>query len=163
MNNKFFKKIIIYISVLTLIFFLDRISKIYILQYASNNLDTNIYINQFLNLNLVWNKGIAFGLFSFEKSLIYNLITTLIIIINLIILYLLFIYKDIRSYFFLMILGGSLGNLFDRLYYGSVPDFIDINFQQYHWFIFNVSDIFITLGVICLIIAELLMNKKTYE
>ncbi len=163
MNNKFFKKIIIYISVLTLIFFLDRISKIYILQYASNNLDTNIYINQFLSLNLVWNKGIAFGLFSFEKSLIYNLITTLIIIINLIILYLLFIYKDIRSYFFLMILGGSLGNLFDRLYYGSVPDFIDINFQQYHWFIFNVSDIFITLGVICLIIAELLMNKKTYE
>ena len=161
MNNKFFKKIIIYISVLTLIFFLDRISKIYILQYASNNLDTNIYINQFLSLNLVWNKGIAFGLFSFEKSLIYNLITTLIIIINLIILYLLFIYKDIRSYFFLMILGGSLGNLFDRLYYGSVPDFIDINFQQYHWFIFNVSDIFITLGVISMIFLEL--TDKEYK
>ena len=163
MNNKFFKKIIIYISVLTLIFFLDRISKIYILQFASNSLDTNIYINQFLSLNLVWNKGIAFGLFSFEKSLIYNLITTLIVIINLIILYLVFIYKDLRAYFFLMILGGSLGNLFDRLYYGSVPDFIDINIREYHWFIFNVSDIFITLGVICLIIAELLMNKKTYE
>ena len=163
MNNKFFKKIIIYISVLTLIFFLDRISKIYILQFASNSLDTNIYINQFLSLNLVWNKGIAFGLFSFEKSLIYNLITTLIVIINLIILYLVFIYKDLRALFFLMILGGSLGNLFDRLYYGSVPDFIDINIREYHWFIFNVSDIFITLGVICLIIAELLMNKKTYE
>ncbi len=163
MNNNLFKKIIIYISVLTLIFFLDRISKIYILQFASNSLDTNIYINQFLSLNLVWNKGIAFGLFSFEKSLIYNLITTLIVIINLIILYLVFIYKDLRAYFFLMILGGSLGNLFDRLYYGSVPDFIDINIREYHWFIFNVSDIFITLGVICLIIAELLMNKKTYE
>ena len=163
MNNNLFKKIIIYISVLTLIFFLDRISKIYILQFASNSLDTNIYINQFLSLNLVWNKGIAFGLFSFEKSLIYNLITTLIVIINLIILYLVFIYKDLRAYFFLMILGGSLGNLFDRLYYGSVPDFIDINIWEYHWFIFNVSDIFITLGVICLIIAELLMNKKTYE
>jgi len=160
MNNNLFKKIIIYISVLTLIFFLDRISKIYILQFASNSLDTNIYINQFLSLNLVWNKGIAFGLFSFEKSLIYNLITTLIVIINLIILYLVFIYKDLRAYFFLMILGGSLGNLFDRLYYGSVPDFIDINIREYHWFIFNVSDIFITLGVICLIIAELLMNKK---
>ena len=163
MNNNLFKKIIIYISVLTLIFFLDRISKIYILQFAWNSLDTNIYINQFLSLNLVWNKGIAFGLFSFEKSLIYNLITTLIVIINLIILYLVFIYKDLRAYFFLMILGGSLGNLFDRLYYGSVPDFIDINIREYHWFIFNVSDIFITLGVICLIIAELLMNKKTYE
>ncbi len=163
MNNNFYKKIIIYISVLTLIFFLDRVSKIYILQFASNNLDTNIYINQFLSLNLVWNKGVAFGLFSFEKSLIYNLITILIVIINLIILYLVFIYKDLRALFFLMILGGSLGNLFDRLYYGSVPDFIDINFREFHWFIFNVSDIFITLGVICLIIAELLINKKTHE
>ena len=163
MNNNFYKQIIIYISVLTLIFFLDRVSKIYILQFASNNLDTNIYINQFLSLNLVWNKGVAFGLFSFEKSLIYNLITILIVIINLIILYLVFIYKDLRALFFLMILGGSLGNLFDRLYYGSVPDFIDINFREFHWFIFNVSDIFITLGVICLIIAELLINKKTHE
>ena len=163
MNNNFYKKIIIYISVLTLIFFLDRVSKIYILQFASNNLDTNIYINQFLSLNLVWNKGVAFGLFSFEKSLIYNLITILIVIINLIILYLVFTSKDMRVYFFLMILGGSLGNLFDRLYYGSVVDFIDINFQGYHWFIFNVSDIFITTGVVCLIIAELLMNKKKYE
>ena len=160
MNNNLFKRIIIYTSIIILIFFLDRITKIYILQFASNNLDVNVYINKFLSLNLVWNKGIAFGLFSFEKSLIYNLITALIVIINLIILYLVFIYKDLRAYFFLMILGGSLGNLFDRLYYGSVPDFIDINIREYHWFIFNVSDIFITLGVICLIIAELLMNKK---
>ena len=160
MNNNFYKKIIIYISVLTLIFFLDRVSKIYILQFASNNLDTNIYINQFLSLNLVWNKGVAFGLFSFEKSLIYNLITILIVIINLIILYLVFIYKDLRALFFLMILGGSLGNLFDRLYYGSVPDFIDINFREFHWFIFNVSDIFISLGVLFLISLELINNKK---
>ena len=163
MNSNLFKKITIFVSVLVLIFFLDRISKIYILQLASKSEDINIYINQFLNLNLVWNKGIAFGLFSFEKSAIYNLITSIIIIINLIILYLAFIYKDIRAYFFIVILGGSLGNLFDRFYYGSVPDFIDINFKGYHWFIFNVSDIFITVGVICLIIAELLMNKKTYE
>ena len=160
MNSNLFKKITIFISVLALIFFLDRISKIYILQLASKSEDINIYINQFLNLNLVWNKGIAFGLFSFEKSVIYNLITSIIIIINLIIMYLAFIYKDIRAYFFIVILGGSLGNLFDRFYYGSVPDFIDINFKGYHWFIFNVSDIFITVGVICLIIAELLMNKK---
>ena len=163
MNNNLFKRIIIYTSIIILIFFLDRITKIYILQFASNNLDVNVYINQFLSLNLVWNKGIAFGLFSFEKSMIYNLITTIIIIINLIILYLVFTSKDMRVYFFLMILGGSLGNLFDRLYYGSVVDFIDINFQGYHWFIFNVSDIFITTGVVCLIIAELLMNKKKYE
>ena len=160
MNSNLFKKITIFVSVLVLIFFLDRISKIYILQLASKSGDINLYINQFLNLNLVWNKGIAFGLLSFEKSAIYNLITGLIIIINLIILYLAFIYKDIRAYFFIVILGGSLGNVFDRFYYGSVPDFIDINFQGYHWFIFNVSDIFITVGVFCLIIAELLMNKK---
>ena len=163
MNSNLFKKITIFVSVLVLIFFLDRISKIYILQLASKSEDINIYINQFLNLNLVWNKGIAFGLFSFEKSAIYNFITSIIVIINLIILYLAFIYKDIRAYFFIVILGGSLGNLFDRFYYGSVPDFIDINFKGYHWFIFNVSDIFITVGVICLIIAELLMNKKIYD
>tara|TARA_B100001250_G_scaffold375045_1_gene362345 strand:- start:357 stop:845 length:489 start_codon:yes stop_codon:yes gene_type:complete len=160
MNSNLFKKFTIFISLVVLIFFLDRISKIYILQLASKSGDINLYINQFLNLNLVWNKGIAFGLLSFEKSAIYNLITGLIIIINLIILYLAFIYKDIRAYFFIVILGGSLGNVFDRFYYGSVPDFIDINFQGYHWFIFNVSDIFITVGVFCLIIAELLMNKK---
>ena len=163
MNSNLFKKITIFVSVLVLIFFLDRISKIYILQLASKSEDINIYINQFLNFNLVWNKGIAFGLFSFEKSAIYNFITSIIVIINLIILYLAFIYKDIRAYFFIVILGGSLGNLFDRFYYGSVPDFIDINFKGYHWFIFNVSDIFITVGVICLIIAELLMNKKIYD
>ena len=160
MNSNLFKKFTIFISLVVLIFFLDRIRKIYILQLASKSGDINLYINQFLNLNLVWNKGIAFGLLSFEKSAIYNLITGLIIIINLIILYLAFIYKDIRAYFFIVILGGSLGNVFDRFYYGSVPDFIDINFQGYHWFIFNVSDIFITVGVFCLIIAELLMNKK---
>ena len=160
MNINLFKKITIFVSALVLIFFLDRISKIYILQLALKSEGINIYINQFLSFNLVWNKGIAFGLFSFEKSAIYNFITSIIVIINLIILYLAFIYKDIRAYFFIVILGGSLGNLFDRFYYGSVPDFIDINFKGYHWFIFNVSDIFITVGVICLIIAELLMNKK---
>ena len=163
MNSNLFKKITIFVSVLVLIFFLDRISKIYILQLALKSEGINIYINQFLSFNLVWNKGIAFGLFSFEKSAIYNFITSIIVIINLIILYLAFIYKDIRAYFFIVILGGSLGNLFDRFYYGSVPDFIDINFKGYHWFIFNVSDIFITVGVICLIIAELLMNKKIYD
>ena len=163
MSISLLKKIILYASIILIIFFLDRVTKIYIIKLISNNLDSNIYINQFLNFNLIWNKGVAFGLFSFEKSSIYNFITTLIVIINLIILYLIVIYKDIRVYFFLMIMGGSLGNLFDRLRYGSVPDFIDINYQEFHWFIFNVSDIFITLGVFCLIIAELIMNKKNNE
>tara|TARA_Y100001970_G_C14184167_1_gene831541 strand:- start:1189 stop:1680 length:492 start_codon:yes stop_codon:yes gene_type:complete len=163
MNISLLKKIIIYSTIILLIFFLDRATKIYIIHFASKNLDPSIFINTYLSFNLVWNKGIAFGLFSFEKSIIYNFITALIVLINLIILYLITIYKDVRIFFFLMILGGSLGNLFDRLYYNSVPDFIDINYQGYHWFIFNVSDIFITLGVICLIVAELIMNKKNNE
>ena len=107
--------------------------------------------------------GIGFGLLSFEHSTLYNLITSLIIIINLLIIYLIFKSNDLRAYFFILILGGSFGNLFDRLYYSAVPDFIDLKYKGYHWFIFNVADIFITLGIICLIFAELLNYKKTNE
>ena len=154
--NRFFFYIFIIIS----IFFLDRLSKLYVLNYASANEQVNIFINDFLNIILIWNKGIGFGLFSFDNNKVYNFITFLILTINLLIIYLIIKSDKIRSLFYVIILGGSLGNLFDRFYYGSVPDFIDINFKGYHWFIFNVSDIFITVGVICLIIAELLMNKK---
>ena len=108
-------------------------------------------------------QGIGFGLFSFEQSEIYNLITILIIFINLCIIYLIVKSKENSVYFFLIILGGSLGNLFDRLYYSAVPDFIDISYKGYHWFVFNVADIFITLGIICLIFAELLNYKKNNE
>ena len=112
---------------------------------------------------MVWNSGIGFGLLSFDDSVIYNAITILIILINLIIVYLVIKSKDIQSYFFLIILGGSLGNLFDRIYYSAVLDFIDISFKGYHWFIFNVADIFISVGIICLIFAELLNYKKRNE
>ena len=98
---------------------------------------------------------------SFEQSSIYNFITALIVIINLMIIYLIFKSKDIRAYFFLIILGGSLGNLFDRIYYHAVPDFIDLHYHNFHWFVFNVADIFITIGIICLIIVEIIFNKKT--
>ena len=115
----------------------------------------------FINLILVWNTGIGFGLLSFEQSLIYNLITLLILIINLIIIYFIIKTKDYRIYFFLIILGGSLGNLFDRVYYSAVPDFIDINYQGFHWFVFNIADIFISLGIICLITSELFLKKES--
>jgi len=154
------KKIIFYFLITLLIFSLDRVSKIYILNIAETSGNVDIYVNSFLNFILVWNKGVGFGLLSFDQSKIYNLITILIIIINLIIIYLAIMTKNIRVYFFLLILGGSLGNLFDRLYYSAVPDFIDINYRGYHWFVFNVADIFITLGIICLIIAELLNYKQ---
>ena len=107
-----------------------------------------------------WNTGIGFGLFSFDQSFIYNFITIIIVIINLIIIYLIYKSEDIRQYFLIILLGGSLGNLFDRLYFSAVPDFIDLNFRGYHWFIFNVSDIFISIGIICLIFVELMNYKK---
>ena len=154
------KKIFIYLGIVLVIFFLDRISKIYILNIAESRGIVEISVNFFLNFILVWNTGIGFGLLSFEHSTIYNFITVLIIIINLLIIYLIFKSYDLRAYFFILILGGSLGNLFDRVYYSAVPDFIDLNYKGYHWFIFNVADIFITLGIICLIFVELLNYKK---
>ena len=160
MLNLNIKKIIINLGIIFVIFFLDRISKIYILNIAETTGTVDIYINSFLNLILVWNTGIGFGLLSFEQTTIYNFITVLIIIINILIIYFILKSNDFRSYFFLLILGGSLGNLFDRVYYYAVPDFIDINYNEFHWFIFNVADIFITLGIICLIFVELLNYKK---
>jgi signal peptidase II len=154
------KKIFIYLGIVLVIFFLDRISKIYILNIAESEGIVEINVNFFLNFILVWNTGIGFGLLSFEHSTIYNFITVLIIIINLLIIYLIFKSNDLRAYFFILILGGSLGNLFDRVYYSAVPDFIDLNYKGYHWFIFNVADIFITLGIICLIFAELMNYKR---
>ena len=156
MKNKIIKCLIIF----TLIFILDRVSKFLILNYVSTYGEIDIHVNNILNLYLVWNTGIGFGLFSSNSTLVYNLITALIFIINCVIIYIVYSEKNLKSYFFALILGGSSGNLFDRLYYSAVPDFIDLNFKGYHWFIFNVADIFITLGIICLIIVELINYKK---
>ena len=159
---KVYKFLINFFFVLIL-FCIDRFSKIYVIELAEKTDITEIYLTSFLNSYLVWNTGIAFGLFSLSNELIYNLFTILIVLINFIIIYLITITKDFRKYFFLLILGGSFGNLFDRLYYGSVPDFIDFHIGNFHWFIFNIADIFITLGVICLILAELLYKKEANE
>ena len=160
MRKFFSKKTILYFGIVIFIFSLDRISKLYILSILEDFGHVDININQFINFILVWNSGVGFGLFSFEQSTIYNLITSIIILINLIIIYLIIKTKDFSKYFYLIILGGSLGNLFDRIYYSSVPDFIDISYKGYHWFVFNIADIFISLGIICLIFAELLNYKK---
>jgi signal peptidase II len=163
MNKIFLKKIIIYFGIILFIFLVDRISKLYILSILEDLGNVDIKINSYINLILVWNSGIGFGLFSFDQSEMYNLMTILIIFINLLIVYLIIKSKDKSAYFFLIILGGSLGNLFDRIYYSAVPDFIDISYKGYHWFVFNVADIFISLGIICLIFAELLNYKKKNE
>ena len=163
MNKFFSKKIILYFVTVFFIFLADRISKLYILSILENFGNVNININSYINFVLVWNSGIAFGLLSFDQSEIYNLITIFITFINLLIVYLIIKIKDIRAYFFLIVLGGSLGNLFDRIYYSAVLDFIDISFKNFHWFIFNVADIFISIGIICLIFAELLIYKRNHE
>ena len=163
MNNSLVKKLLIYFLIVLVIFALDRLSKLFILNILEDKDKVDIYINSFLSLYLVWNKGIGFGLFSFDDATAYNLITLIILFINVIIVYLIFVEEGLKIYFLLTILGGSLGNFVDRLYYKAVPDFIDINYNGYHWFIFNVADIFITLGIICLIFAELLNYKSSNE
>ena len=145
------------------IFFLDRISKIYILDIFDKNQIQEIAIFSFLNFYLIWNEGIAFGLLNFDSQKIYNIITIIIILISLIILFYALKLKNYSGYFFLLIFGGALGNLYDRIKFQAVPDFIDIHVGNYHWFIFNVADIFITLGVVCLIFDELFLNKKSKE
>ena len=160
MINEKNTKIFIYIALILLVLALDRISKILILNILENDGKIDIYVNSFISLFLVWNQGIGFGLFSFDQNYIYNGITIFIFIINLIIVYLIYKEKTPKTYFLAIILGGSFGNLFDRYYYSAVPDFIDLNYKGYHWFIFNVADIFITLGIICLILAELLNYEK---
>ena len=155
-----FKKNLFYFFVIIFIFALDRVSKLYILNLAEIEKQVDIYISPFLNLYLIWNTGIGFGLFSSNQSFYYNLITIIIILINILILIMIFKSKIYRKFFLLMILGGSLGNLFDRLYYSAVPDFIDIHYQNYHWFVFNVADIFISFGIVCLILDEIFFNNQ---
>tara|TARA_Y100001936_G_scaffold240384_1_gene274731 strand:+ start:17 stop:493 length:477 start_codon:yes stop_codon:yes gene_type:complete len=154
------KRFILNLLIIIFIFFLDRVSKIYILNIAESQSIVNISINSFLNLILVWNTGIGFGLFQLDQSFAYNLITILIIIINLIILYLLIYAENLHKVFLSMILGGSLGNLFDRIYYSAVPDFIDLNYNGYHWFVFNVADIFISMGILTLIFLEMFKKNE---
>ena len=160
MTNFINKKIIFYFLITLLIFTLDRISKIYVINIAETYGKVDIYLNQFVNIILVWNTGIGFGLLSFEKQFVYNLITLIIVLVNFVILYLGIKSNNFKGLLFFVILGGSLGNLFDRLYYSAVPDFIDINYNNFHWFIFNVADIFISTGIICLIFVELFFNKE---
>jgi signal peptidase II len=153
------KKIVIF-YITTVIFFLDRLSKYLVLKLLNSEEKFNIPITSFLNFNLVWNKGIAFGLFSFREQFYYNIISLIIIIITLGVFWFAIKSKGIERISFSMILGGSLGNLFDRFYYSAVIDFIDINVNNFHWFIFNIADTFISLGVIMLIMFEFFNRKK---
>ena len=159
MGNNMLKKNIFYFFLILFIFILDRISKLWIISIFNSENNLEIKISSFINLNLIWNKGIAFGLFSYGEKFEYNLLTGLIIIITVIVFWMLMKTKGLEKYGFLMILGGALGNVFDRLYYSAVPDFIDIYYKNFHWFVFNVADIFITVGVLMLIINEITIKN----
>ena len=155
-----YKNFLINAGIVLTIFLIDRISKIYILKLAEQENGLDIYIVDYLNLYLIWNKGIAFGLLSFGERNLYNIITGLIILVTIIVIYFAIKAKGIEKYSFMMICGGSIGNIFDRLFYQAVPDFIDIHYENFHWFIFNVADIFITLGVFLLIFREFGLKIK---
>ena len=150
------KKLII----IFIVFFLDRATKIYLLNLQANGTDIDFYINPFLNFYLVWNIGIGFGLATMETNIYYHILTTIIVFVNIGLVYFLTKSKGIYVYLLALIIGGSLGNLFDRIYYYAVPDFIDLHLGNYHWFVFNVADIFITVGIAGLITAELIRKEK---
>ena len=145
------------------IFIIDRIKKIYVIGVNSKNLYEDLYSSKFLNINLIWNEGIAFGLFSFSQNNLYNLLTLIISIIIIVILKMIINSYGIKKYGLMMIFGGALGNLFDRIFYKAVPDFIDFHIGEFHWFVFNVADIFITIGVIIMILYELILNNQKNE
>ena len=154
--NKNFLNLFFVIS----IFLLDRVSKLIVIQITNDTGEAKISLTSFLNLNLIWNDGIAFGLFSFSEKIYYNLLTLVIILVIFIVFWMIIRTNGIEKLSFMMIFGGSIGNVFDRIYYSSVPDFIDIHFNNYHWFIFNVADIFISIGVLLLIYLEFFRKNR---
>ncbi len=156
------KSFLINLSLIFIIFLFDRISKIYVIYLDNKLFGSEIFSSNFLNIYLIWNEGIAFGLFSFNEKIFYNILTIIILIIILIIFIMTIKSDGFKKYSLLMILGGALGNVFDRLYYKAVPDFIDFHIGNFHWFIFNVADIFITIGILFMVIIELFnKNQKT--
>ena len=154
-NIIFLKSLIILI-----IFTLDRVSKTYIINLFNETQFNEIYLIKFININFIWNEGIAFGLLNFGNQLFYDLISSLIAIISLVILFLAFKNKNFSGYFFAMVFGGSIGNLYDRIKFSAVPDFIDLHYNNFHWFIFNVADMFIFIGVVILILLEVIKKNK---
>ena len=141
------------------IFFLDRLLKIYIIKKTEETGSTVVFLSEYLNLQLVWNKGIAFGLLSIDESVYYNLITLFIFIVIIILIYFANKCEGFEKISYILIISGALGNIFDRIYYNAVPDFIDLHINDFHWFIFNIADIFISVGILCLIFVEIFIKN----
>ena len=158
----FSKKFYIYLFFVFLIFISDRLSKIYIINESLKNFDNLILESTYLNIRLIWNEGIAFGLLSFDDKALYHSLSLLILVIILVIIYMIIKSDGLKKFSLMLILGGALGNFYDRIAYGAVPDFIDFHVNGFHWFIFNIADIFISIGVFALIVLEI-FDKKNYE
>jgi len=154
------KSFYINILIIFFIFCLDRISKEYVINLNDNSFGKELVISKNLNISLIWNEGIAFGLFSFDKTNLYNYLTVFIGLVILFLIYLALVTVNYKKYFLLLIIGGALGNFCDRILYSAVPDFIDFHVGNFHWFTFNVADIFITLGVIFMILFEFTDNSR---
>ena len=158
---KFFSKnFFINLFFVFLIFISDRLSKIYIINESLKNLDNFILKSTYLNIRLIWNEGIAFGLFSFDDKFLYHSLSLLILVIILVIIYMIIKSEGLKKFSLMLILGGALGNFYDRIAYGAVPDFIDFHVNGFHWFIFNIADIFISIGVFALILIEIFDKQK---
>ena len=153
------KNFLINFILIFFIFLFDRFSKIYVIYLDKKFLNSEIFSSKFLNINLIWNEGIAFGLFASEKEIFYNFLTIFIFFIIFVILLMIFKSVGFKRYSLVLIFSGALGNLYDRVFFRSVPDFIDFHVGNFHWFIFNVADIFISLGVIFMILSEFFVNK----
>ena len=161
--RNFKKDLLINISLTFLIFLFDRISKIYVINLDKKLLGSEIFSSKYLNISLIWNEGIAFGLLSFNHENLYNLLTMLIAVIILVVCFMIYKSDGIKKYLLIFILGGALGNIYDRIFFNAVPDFIDFHINGFHWFIFNVADIFISLGVIFMIFFEIIDNNREKE
>ena len=157
------KNFYISFSIVSLIYLLDRMTKIFVIQLDKNNLGSDIFNSAYLNIVLIWNKGIAFGLFSFNETHLYNILSLIISIIIIIVIIMSLRTQGFKRYSLLMVVGGALGNLYDRIFFNAVPDFIDFHIGEFHWFIFNVADMFISLGVIFMILYELIDNNKNND
>ena len=157
--NKMFKKHLVDFFIIIFIFLIDRSSKLLVIGSPGTYEQYGISVTSFLSFNLIWNEGIAFGLFSFNEKIYYNFLTIFICSIIAVIIWLMLKSEGFEKFSYIMIIGGSFGNVFDRIFYSAVPDFIDIHFNNFHWFIFNVADIFVTLGIFCLIGIEIFSKK----
>tara|TARA_B100001559_G_scaffold63262_1_gene50952 strand:- start:269 stop:763 length:495 start_codon:yes stop_codon:yes gene_type:complete len=148
------------ILILFLIFILDRFSKIYVIYLSEKNNYSQIFSSKFLDIHLIWNEGIAFGLLSFSETYFYNLISIIIAIIILVLFLMIIRGKGLKKLLLISILGGAIGNFYDRMVYKAVPDFIDFHINDFHWFIFNIADIFISIGVFFMILYEIIDNNS---